>query len=303
MLAGIEKALPSGAQQNAEEMTAIETLTGGLFDYAGLFPPASLDMRAATGNFLRDTDDRHSAALGRFVVDESRIAEFREFAGSSVREIPLSLLITPATDWGGLARLRGEGIRIESIEVKTNQPAEIKSVNQRIGQDLTAYFEIPICEADPACLDAIAAAGARVKLRMGSVVPTAIPSTAAVATMLKILADRRLPFKATAGLHHSIRAEHALTYRPNSPVGLMHGFVNLLCASALVYFGGDIEEAKAILDEQDPGTWRMTAQAVCWCARCWSVEQLRDVRQHFMTSIGSCSFREPIEDLETMGWL
>ena len=33
-------------------MTAIETLLAGLFDYAGLYPPASLDLRSAANNYL-----------------------------------------------------------------------------------------------------------------------------------------------------------------------------------------------------------------------------------------------------------
>ena len=34
-------------------MNAIEAALAGLIDYAGLYPPASLDMRAAVGNYSR----------------------------------------------------------------------------------------------------------------------------------------------------------------------------------------------------------------------------------------------------------
>ena len=33
-------------------MSAIETLLAGLFDYAGLYPPAGLGMRSAANNYL-----------------------------------------------------------------------------------------------------------------------------------------------------------------------------------------------------------------------------------------------------------
>ena len=78
---------------------------------------------------------------------------------------------------------------------------------------------------------------------MGGIVAEAIPSITDVTQTLRTLATIRLPFKATAGLHHPLRSTQPLTYRPQSPTGLMHGFVNLSAAAALLYFGGSVEEA------------------------------------------------------------
>jgi hypothetical protein len=47
-------------------MTAIQTLLAGLFDYAGLYPPASLSLRSAANNYLDYARGKHAKALGRF---------------------------------------------------------------------------------------------------------------------------------------------------------------------------------------------------------------------------------------------
>ena len=62
-------------------MTAIETLLAGLFDYAGLYPPANLDLSPAADNYLKYRRSKHSAALGRFILNLDRLDEFRSIAG------------------------------------------------------------------------------------------------------------------------------------------------------------------------------------------------------------------------------
>ena len=151
--------------------------------------------------------------------------------------------------------------------------------------------------------DAIADAGMRVKLRMGGMTAEAFPEAASVASTLKELSKRGLAIKATAGLHHPLRSRHPFTYREDSENGVMHGFVNLLCAAALVWFGGAKDEVVQLLEEQDSQAWRVTADAIYWRGRHWSANELREVRERFLKCVGSCSFAEPVRDLEALGWL
>jgi hypothetical protein len=104
-------------------------------------------------------------------------------------------------------------------------------------------------------------------------------------------------------LHHPVRSQRPLTYQPQSPTGMMHGFVNLCCAAALAYFSDSEEDAAAVLDERESSSFQLTPDTIKWHDRSWSVAQLAEVRKHFLISIGSCSFEEPIHDLESMGWL
>lgn len=284
-------------------MTAMETLLTGLFDYAGLYPPASLGLCSAVNNYLDYRRSKHASALGRFILNIEHLDELRSLVGDSLQEMKLSVIATESADWDSLAAQIHRGVSIEAVEVKCNHPVAIDSISRRISRELAAYFEVAMDAPAQATLKSVAAAGARAKIRMGGVIPEAFPSVSDVAPVLKTLAELQLPFKATAGLHHPVRASRPLTYHPQSPTGAMHGFMNLCCAAALLYFGGDSGEAETLLDERDPAAWRVSADAVHWRDRKWATAQLSTIRRQFLISIGSCSFEEPIHDMESLGWL
>ncbi|HXA50274.1 MAG TPA: hypothetical protein VNV86_08230 [Candidatus Acidoferrum sp.] len=54
---------------------ALRELLRGLIDYAGLFPPASLDVPDAVRNYRAYRSGPHAWMLGRFVVPAARVAE------------------------------------------------------------------------------------------------------------------------------------------------------------------------------------------------------------------------------------
>ncbi len=303
MLAGIEETLHArkSFQVNVGNR-AIDALLTGLIDYAGLYPPASLDMRRAVANYLAYRSGRNSQVLGRFIVDIRRIDELRAAAGNHLGNLRLSVIVPPNADGACLAALLDEGLRIESVETK---PLDVRSADQA-GQNFPAqlerYVELPMEWLNGESFAPVASSGARVKLRMGGVVPELFPSPEAVACTLDALEHHKLAFKATAGLHHPIRSHHRLTYAADSPTGIMHGFVNLLGAAALIHFGGSATVAVQILEEQDPAAWTLSPEALSWRSRRWTFDQLSEARKRFL-SFGSCSFEEPMRDLEAMGWL
>ena len=284
-------------------MTAIETLLAGLFDYAGLYPPASLSLRSAANNYLEYSRSKHAAALERFIINLERLDEFRSITGDSLEKYRLSVIATEDSDWTALAAQISKGLPIDALEIKCSQPLIIERIAKQIPGGLETYFEVPMNATCQPTLKAICAVGARAKIRMGGVVPEAFPSVPDVAQMLKSLVDNRLPFKATAGLHHPLRSMRPLTYQPQGPTGVMHGFMNLSAAAAHLYFGGHVDEARRILEEEDTAAWRISPDALHWHDRCWSTKQLATLRQEFFISIGSCSFEEPFHDLESLGWL
>jgi hypothetical protein len=304
MLAGTEEALPAQTEGEAEEeMSAIEALLEGLIDYAGLYPPASLDTHSAVRNYLGFQQSKYAFALGRFVVDLNRIEELRKAAGVSIGELRLSVVASPSDNWRDLSRLIEAGLRIDLLEVKGVRPADVGPLIERVPAGLVTYFEVPMDGMETDLLSAVETAGARVKLRMGGVVAESFPPTSRVANTLKKLANKRVAFKATAGLHHSVRSSYRFTYEPESPIGVMHGFLNLFCAAALMYFGGDPDEAERILKEEEATVFQLCNGEIHWRASRWTAGQMGEVRRKFMNSFGSCSFEEPIRDLERLGWL
>jgi hypothetical protein len=302
MLARVEEAVHARESfQVTPGTTAMDAMLAGLIDYAGLYPPASLPMRTAVENHRTYRSGKHRNALGRFIVDLSRIGEFRAAAGSLL-DLKLSVILAqPGLVHQLLDRL-DEGLPIESVECKAASPRDVEQLTRDLPAQIKAYVEIPVEPIQPEVLRAISHAGARVKLRMGGVVAEAFPSTAAVARMLAVLSQAQLCFKATAGLHHPFRSRHPFTYAQDSPAGFMHGFVNMLCAAALIHSGAEVAEAARVLEEQDPQAWTLTPEMLAWSTHSWSPDRLCEIRKMFV-SFGSCSFEEPIRDLEALGWL
>src|ERR1035437_1192601 len=66
-----------------------------------------------------------------------------------------------------------------------------------------------------------------------------------------------------------------------------------------------IPEAAAVatLEEQAPGAFHFDDRAAAWHVHVLTTEQLREAREQFAISFGSCSFEEPIHDLHQLGWL
>ena len=284
-------------------MTAIETLLAGLFDYAGLYPPASLGLRSAANNYLEYSQNAHASALGRFIINVDRLDELRSFVGEHLGQFRISAILNDTTGLDALAEELRNGMPIEAVEIKCSSPEDIERIAPRVPQQLGTYFEVPVNADGGIALKSIASAGARAKIRMGGVVPEAIPPVPEVVRMLAALAELRLPFKATAGLHHPLHSHRALTYKPESPRGTMHGFLNLCCAAAVLYFGGNANDAEKLLKEEDASTWRVCEVAIQWRDLEWTKDDLATMRRDFFCGIGSCSFEEPMNDLESLGWV
>jgi hypothetical protein len=221
-----------------------------------------------------------------------------------VRGLPLSVIATPESDWDDLHRLLDKGYTIKTVEIKAaDDAAEVERLVAQAPTGVIVYFEVPVCGAPAHLLPAVEAAGARVKLRLGGTVADAFPSPQAVAQMLAEIANRHMVFKATAGLHHAVRGRYALTYAPESPTAVMHGFMNLACAAAVLYFGGEAGEAVEVLEEEWPGAWQVNPEAIAWQQNSWNGDELSEVRKKFFAGIGSCSFEEPMRGLEELRWL
>lgn len=244
---------------------ALRAMLDRLIDYAGTFPPAGLPRDLAVAKHQGYRAGPHAWMLRWLVM--------------SAADLPH----VPAEFNGSL-----------SVLADADEPRAAVIESKRIVRaDRPVYCEVPLGE-----LDAVKAAGCFAKVRTGGVTATAIPSVADVADFIRSCADRRLAFKATAGLHHPVRAEQALTYEANAPRAVMHGFLNVFLAAAFAWHGD--RDLEPILAETEPGAFRFDDRAR-WRDRSLAADQVRDARLHFAHSFGSCSFDEPVRDLESLG--
>jgi hypothetical protein len=251
---------------------ALRALLSECIDYAGIYPPAALPLRKAVKNFQAYESQPYAWMLSRLVVGTAELCE-----------------ISPAMD-GKLSVLSdSDEQRAGAIESKTILQAPSKPV----------YCEVTLEQLGEQ-LDTIKKAGLFAKIRTGGIKPEAIPSPAKVAAFISACSRRRLAFKATAGLHHPIRSEYPLTYAPDAPRATMHGFINLLMAAALAWYGK--ADPDKVLSETDPDAFSF-GEAAHWRDTSLDANQLATARKDFIHSIGSCSFEEPVKELKALGWL
>lgn len=286
-------------------------------DYAGLFPPSKLDMAPAVRNYALYREDEHVWALSRFVVPVSR---FEDFETAAVDLLPKE---EGAPPWR-LSALIGEGLGrdldaidrfnqrhsdpeaglaiVDAIELKAAAPAGIEQAVRKIPEELQAYFELPL-EGDPRGLVAALAGETEIyaKARLGGVTDDLIPSAEQVARFIVACAAARVPWKATAGLHHAMRGEYDLTYEPDAPRGVMHGFLNVfLCAAAANAALLSQEDALEILKAKSPDSFQFDDAGATVLGRRLTTDQIAASRSEFLRSFGSCSFVEPIEELQAL---
>jgi len=290
-------------------MTALEALLSGLIDYAGLFPPVSLDMLTAVRNYSEYRSGERAWMLGRFIVPVQRLNEFADaFAEACCKEQAspwlLSLLSSGnATDDVRLIESFSEGAAfLDAIEFKATDAAQAKQQLQSVPSGMAAYVEF-LSPHGSQILPALKTASARAKIRTGGTTADAIPSVEELASFLIACAKTEVSFKATAGLHHPLRATRKLTCQEDSVSAIMHGFINVFVAAAVAYQGASQDDVINVLHEQSPVTFEWQKNALRWRDHRLTTKQIKSVREKFAISFGSCSFTEPIQDLKALGWL
>lgn len=292
---------------------ALRALLRGVVDYAGLFPPASLDMATATHEYARHREGADAWALGRFVLPAGRLDEFEAAARDvlpreAARSWALSALLGSDIE-EDLDRIeqfnrrhgdaRAGAVIVDTVELRTHTARDVARAAELLERRFDTYMEVPIAEDPAELVAAIARTVAKAKVRTGGVTPDAFPAPAHVLRFVERCIAHDVPFKATAGLHHPWRAEYRLSYAAEAPTGTMFGFLNvLLCVAALVAGKGE-PVAAALLEERSPEAVVFTADGARWREQLFDMDTLARARER-MAAFGSCSFREPMEDLRAL---
>ena len=88
---------------------SVRALLSSIVDYAGLFPPAKLDMTEAVETYASYRGGEHAWMLGRFVVPEFRLDEFTAAAKTHFQNEPwrLSAIVGESLADASAARLAG----------------------------------------------------------------------------------------------------------------------------------------------------------------------------------------------------
>jgi hypothetical protein len=299
---------------------SLRALLARAIDYAGLFPPANLSLQPALGNHAEYVRLPDAWMLGAFILP---VAEFdaaaRHFSQfDREHALHVSALGPRSETWA--AFVQALSAAKESIEAFSKTCGSIASIEQLemplpaeldtelLGEarsvlahsKLNAFWEAP-AKAATRAITLIAESNAAdsrrkfgFKLRTGGVTAEAFPSSLEIAAALVAATKQGVPVKFTAGLHHPVRLFH------ESVQTKMHGFLNVLGAGVLAAEHAWTEEQTAeMLDEESAASFSFNDESFSW--RDWNIstERILELRK-LVTSLGSCSFDEPREDLRAL---
>jgi hypothetical protein len=286
-------------------LPSVKALLASIVDYAGLFPPAKLSMQEAMINYANYQLTPYSWMLNCFVLLVSRWNEFAAFVPTlDLKQWSLSLIISK--DWEteiDIVRslISNNNITVTALEFPPLPPTEIQRILSHLPAKVDAFFEIPLSRDFEAYLTVLRHSGAAAKIRTGGVTVDAFPSFKELCQCILSFTEAQVPFKATAGLHHPLPGNHHVTYEPNSPSTVMHGFLNVTVLAALLYWQKiTLQEAVEVLQNSNSNSFQFTANAITWRDYHLNIAEIEQVRQYFFYSFGSCSFQEPIDDLKEL---
>jgi hypothetical protein len=316
---------------------SLELFTSKLIDYAGLFPPASLDLKSAFYNYLNYiTKSPYSWMMAKFICPASKLAEldklienekiifngplsFSVLGSSSVHSSEfldslshdVSLISDFNSKYSGrinidafetrlpddIFSIKGDDILHDMIRLSSEKLGKIN------GKQLPLFLESFPGENLPLFADAISkhnksGGKSAYKLRTGGVVAASFPPSGKIASALKTCIDREVPMKCTAGLHHPIR------HYNESVKTKMHGFINVFGAGILnVCLNLNEDVMTEILEDEEVDNFHFSDSSFGWKDYHVLASRIKEAREQFIISYGSCSFDEPVDDLKNLGLL
>lgn len=312
-----------------------EMFSSKLIDYAGLFPPASLEIKSAFLNYLDYmANSPYKWMLSKFIIPAVRLEELdnliqaekisipdrlhlsvlgsssvhtSEFLDSISRDV---ILISdfrnryPAEFGIGAFEVRlpndvfslaGDNVLQDLLKIAADKLAKITS------RALPLFLEALPNEHLPLLAEAISkynSSGGKTgyKLRTGGIEASAFPSPEKIAYAIMTCKDFEIPMKCTAGMHHPMR------HYDESVKTKMHGFINVFGAGILhCCHNLDISVVTEIISDEKPDNFKFTESSFGWKNLIVLNSKVEEVRKNFMLSFGSCSFDEPVEDLKGLG--
>ena len=286
---------------------AFKYFTRGIMDYAGLFPPARLELAAALAEYEGWKSGPRSWLVSTFIIPAHMLGQLDQDG-----DFPLSVILPHPIPVDLEDRLAPFAHRIRALE--TRLPSELTTQAQireyaaeLLDQAARAGLSAPrlFVESPDPGLDAIVTLGCvrpeleaalAFKLRCGGEDPDAVPPPELVAELIWACRDADLPLKFTAGLHQPFSSD------ASAEETFHYGFINVFSA-ALLAFGTQIPlaEIQDCLTDPDPGHFTFVPTHFFWKSRSLDLEALQISRTQSVLGFGTCSVAEPVDALVQLG--
>jgi len=293
-----------------------------LIDYAGLFPPAKLEIEPSLKNYAEYIKSTDKWMMSQFIIPVSRLDEIPTGLMKKYSEnFPLRLSLISGDICNDIATVNkfikmnnnstiftGYESRISDLAMFSQNLLDV----QKLGQDQNLNFE-SFYEVSPndswinqmnevvsiiSAFNARYEAGVGFKLRCGGVEANMFPPADNIAQAILACRDASVSMKFTAGLHHPVR------HYSESVKTKMYGFFNIFIGGMIAdKFNLEADALTTILLDENPENFTFDDNGLHWKTYSISSLEIQNYRQEAFISFGSCSFNEPREDLQQLGLL
>ncbi|TWT45207.1 hypothetical protein RAS1_16290 [Phycisphaerae bacterium RAS1] len=317
---------------------ALRALLHEVIDYAGLFPPASLDLDPAIRNYARYRGERDAWMLSRFICPAAKLAlleRYRDELFSQKPPLRFSVLGRGGESASGfLENLSGDVDAIRAFYTAHGRYVRADAFEARLpgaplrSRDGRSVSDLLRAAADT--LGPIAAGG----LACFYEPPPGCDAAAlayfadAIATFNRDYATTPAGFKLRTGgtepgaipacelvaaaiaACRDVRIPMKFTAGLHHPVrhgnaelgAKMHGFLNVFVAGVLAHvYNLEGTALTAVLSDEDAKAFQFTDDYLLYRTHAVTPEDVEAARRRFVISFGSCSFDEPREDLTALG--
>lgn len=310
-------------------------LMSNIIDYAGMYPPANLEIETAFNNYLKYRNEENNFMLGKFVVSARKLNSLSILSENFEIHNPLELTVlltnenlfneyftSLINDIKNIRKFDLDKFDIKSFELKL--PLELNvvdnfnklseffertydSVSNALSNPAKIFFELGITDEwkylIPIFIEILADFRSKnfdigFKLRTGGTNADMIPTAEQIALSIYSCNDAEIPFKATAGLHHPFRQFDT------DLKAITHGFINVFGAGIIAYINTLPKEIiSEIISEDNPQNFIFEINKFRWKNYTIEKDKIELARNNFMISFGSCDFITPIEELQKINLL
>jgi len=319
---------------------SLRALLSDILDYAGLFPPARLDLDEAIRNYAKYQREPEFWMLARFICPAARLGELasyhEELFGSQDR-LRLSVIAGGGeTREGFIEALRGDLQAIAQYTEHAGGSGTVEAIEFRLPSDGSGEDEVGAClqgvsevwhrqaavelpgfceppaggdrqQVWPAVVRGVARCNASAEPdspRFGVKLRCGGLDAEAFPSIDEVASAIWSAHVDGVPMKFTAGLHHPLRHHDEGVSTDMHGFLNIFGAGVLAASGAIGEsQVREIVASKDAGAFEFSDDAMSWGGVRVTCDAITEARRHIVTSFGSCSFDEPREDLRNLGLL
>ncbi len=299
----------------------LERVTDGLFDFAGMFPPASLSFDDALRQSAEFTTSLHDHELvgNDIVLTQENLAKLNKdalqkvgFAKPTCHVCLVGVAVDDAPEVAAAIKAFNKerssqrpAQKITSLELHFEEQSialiqdSVVAARKILGRHVRIYLEPKWDDARLAkglegvmlILDSLNQDSPRVGFKVRCEGPTAL-SHRTLALVMAHVNRREIPLKLTQGLHHAFAGDDRF--------GNQHGFLNCVFGLRLHRDTDmDLEELEACLADDAPEDF-VWDEGIGWRGHRISMQSMVESSVSTPIAIGSCSIAEPDAELQEL---